>query len=53
MKTEVVIVSAARSAVGRGKKDGALANVHPVDLSAAVLRAVVDRAGVDGGPSTT
>jgi acetyl-CoA acyltransferase len=48
MKTEVVIVSAARSAVGRGKKDGALANVHPVDLSAAVMRAVVDRAGVDG-----
>ncbi len=48
MKTEVVIVSAARSAVGRGKKDGALANVHPVDLSATVMRAVVDRAGVDG-----
>ena len=45
---EVVIVSAARSAVGRGKKDGALANVHPVDLSAAVMRAVVDRAGIDG-----
>ncbi len=48
MKTEVVIVSAARSAVGRGKKDGALANVHPVDLSATVMRAVVDRAGVEG-----
>ena len=48
MKTEVVIVSAARSAVGRGKKDGALATVHPVDLSAAVMRAIVDRAGVDG-----
>jgi acetyl-CoA acyltransferase len=47
-KTDVVIVSAARSAVGRGKRDGALAAVHPVDLSATVMRAVVERAGVDG-----
>ena len=44
---EVVIVGAARSAVGRGKKDGALAGVHPVDLSATVMRAAVERAGVD------
>ncbi len=44
---EVVIVGAARSAVGRGKKDGALAGVHPVELSAAVMRATVARAGVD------
>ncbi len=49
MATEVVIVSAARSAVGRGKKDGALASVHPVDLSATVLRAVVERAKFDPG----
>jgi len=45
--TEVVIVSAARSAVGRGKKDGALASVHPVDLSATVMRSVVERAQLD------
>lgn len=45
--TEVVIVSAARSAVARGKGDGALAGVHPVDLSAAVMKAAIDRAGVD------
>jgi acetyl-CoA acyltransferase len=44
---EVVIVGAVRSAVGRGKKDGALASVHPVDLSAAVMRAAAERAGVD------
>jgi len=44
---EVVIVGAARSAVGRGKKDGALAGVHPVELSAEVMRATVARAGVD------
>jgi acetyl-CoA acyltransferase len=44
---DAVIVSAVRTAVGRGKKDGSLANVHPVDLSAEVLRAAVARAGVD------
>lgn len=44
---EAVIVSAVRSAVGRGKKDGSLANTSPVDLSAAVMKAAVDRAGVN------
>jgi acetyl-CoA acyltransferase len=44
--TEAVIVSAVRSAVGRGKPDGALASVHPVELSAHLIRATVDRAGV-------
>jgi len=47
--TDAVIVSAVRSAVGRGKKDGSLANVHPVDLSAEVLKAAVSRAGVAPG----
>ncbi|MBL8997171.1 MAG: thiolase family protein [Gemmatimonadetes bacterium] len=47
MKNEVVIVSAARSAVARGKKDGALASVHPIDLSATVMRAVADRVKFD------
>ncbi len=45
--TDVVIVSAVRSAVGRGKKDGALAGVHPVELSSRLMRAAVDRVGVD------
>ena len=40
---EVVIVSAVRTAVARGKKDGSLAAVHAVDLSATVMRAAVDR----------
>ncbi|MBI3792957.1 MAG: thiolase family protein, partial [Gemmatimonadetes bacterium] len=44
---EAVIVSAVRSAVGRGKKDGSLANTAPVDLSAAVMKAAVERAGVN------
>jgi len=44
---EVVIVSAVRSAVGKGKKEGALANVHAVDLSALVIKAAIDKAGID------
>ena len=47
---EVVIVSAVRSPVGKGKKDGALASVHAVDVSAHMIRAVIERVGVD--PST-
>ena len=44
---DVVIVSAVRSAVGKGKKDGALANVHAADLSAHMMRAAIEDAGVD------
>src|SRR5437773_5048726 len=44
---EVVIVSAVRSPVGKGKKDGALANVHAVDLSAHLMRAALERVSVD------
>jgi acetyl-CoA acyltransferase len=44
---EAVIVSAVRTAVGRGKTDGSLANVHPVDLSALVIQEAVKRANVD------
>ncbi len=44
---EVVIVSARRSAVARGKKDGALANVHAADLSADLMRAAIGDAKID------
>ncbi|MFI5230639.1 MAG: thiolase family protein, partial [Gemmatimonadales bacterium] len=44
---EVVIVSAVRSAVGRGKRDGALATVHAADLSADLMRAAIDAVHVD------
>jgi len=44
---EAVIVSAVRSAVGRGKKDGSLANTSPLDLSATVMQAALARVGVD------
>jgi acetyl-CoA acyltransferase len=45
--SEVVIVSAVRSAVGKGKKEGALANVHAVDLSAHLIQSALDRAKID------
>jgi acetyl-CoA acyltransferase len=44
---EAVIVSAVRSAVGKGKKDGALAGVHPTDLSACVMQSAIEKAGIE------
>ncbi|HKH92971.1 MAG TPA: thiolase family protein [Gemmatimonadaceae bacterium] len=44
-----MIVSAVRTAVARGKKDGSLASTHPVELSALVMKEALDRAGVDAG----
>jgi acetyl-CoA acyltransferase len=45
---DAVIVSAVRTPVGIGKPGkGVLSGVHPVDLSALVLREVVARAGVE------
>jgi acetyl-CoA acyltransferase len=44
---DAVIVDAVRTPVGRRK--GAYSGVHPVDLSAYVLRALVERTGVDPG----
>ncbi len=44
---EAVIVSAARTPVAKGKKNGALASVHPVELSALVMKETVGRVGLD------
>jgi len=44
MMRDAVIVAAVRSPVG--KRNGALATVHPVDLSAHVLNALAERAGL-------
>ena len=44
---DVVVVSAVRTAVAKGKKDGALAGTHPIELSALVMREAVARAGID------
>jgi acetyl-CoA acyltransferase len=46
---DVYLVSAVRSAVGKGKKEGGLASVHPVELSAQVMRAAISGAGVEAG----
>ena len=42
-----VIVDAVRTPVAKGKPGGAYSAVHPVDLHAHVLRALVDRTGID------
>ncbi|WP_404850437.1 thiolase family protein [Dietzia kunjamensis] len=43
--TDAVIVEAVRTPVGR--RGGALAGIHPADLSAHVLEALVERTGLD------
>lgn len=45
--TDVVIVSAVRTAVGRFR--GSLQDVHTADLGSIVARAALDRAGLEGG----
>lgn len=44
---DAVIVEAVRTPIGRGKPTGALHDVHPVDLLAHSLRAVIERSGID------
>lgn len=44
---DAVIVEAVRTPIGRGKPTGALNDVHPVDLLAHSLRAVIERSGID------
>ncbi|MDX6232129.1 MAG: acetyl-CoA acyltransferase [Nocardioidaceae bacterium] len=45
--TAAVIVDAVRTPLGKGKPGGAYADIHPVDLHAASLRALVTRTGID------
>ncbi|MGV9881277.1 thiolase family protein [Streptomyces sp. NPDC003006] len=44
---DAVIVEAVRTPVGKGKPNGALAGVHPVELLAHTLRTLVERSGID------
>ncbi|MFI6644169.1 thiolase family protein [Streptomyces sp. NPDC050504] len=44
---DAVVVEAVRTPVGKGKATGTLYPVHPVELLAHSLRALVDRSGVD------
>lgn len=46
--TDAVIVEAVRTPVGIGKPGkGELSNIHPVDLSATVIDALIQRSGID------
>ncbi|HEY9307002.1 MAG TPA: thiolase family protein [Microbacterium sp.] len=45
--TEAVIVDAVRTPLGKGKPGGAYSEIHPVDLHAVPLRALVERTGID------
>ncbi|MGX5696294.1 thiolase family protein [Agromyces soli] len=47
MSSEAVIVDVVRTPVGRGKPGGMLSGVHPVDLLAGVLDAIVSRNDLD------
>jgi acetyl-CoA acyltransferase len=42
-----VIVDAVRTPLAKGKPGGAYSEIHPVDLHAHTLRALVDRTGID------
>lgn len=45
--TTAVIVDALRTPVGKGKPGGQLSEYHPVDLLGTVLKALVERNGID------
>ncbi|MFJ8808511.1 thiolase family protein [Streptomyces sp. NPDC102490] len=44
---DAVVVEAVRTPIGKGRPNGALAHVHPVELLAHTLRTLVERSGVD------
>ncbi|MFD8215713.1 thiolase family protein [Streptomyces sp. NPDC059697] len=44
---DAVIVEAVRTPIGKGRPNGSLAHVHPVELLAHTLRTLVERSGVD------
>jgi acetyl-CoA acyltransferase len=45
--TDAVIVDIVRTASGKGKPGGALSGVHPAELLATMLTALVERTGID------
>ena len=47
MARAAVIVDVVRTPSGRGKPGGALSGIHPVDLAAHVLRALLERNGLE------
>ena len=47
MPRTAVIVDVVRTPSGRGKPGGALSGIHPVDLAAGVLQALLERSGLE------
>jgi acetyl-CoA acyltransferase len=47
--SNAAVVDLVRSPMGRGKQGGVLSRVHPVDLLAQLLTALVERNGIDPG----
>ncbi|MEU7476574.1 thiolase family protein [Lentzea sp. NPDC042327] len=45
--SQAVVVDAVRTPLAKGKPGGAYSEIHPVDLHSAVLKALVDRTGLD------
>ena len=43
---DVILVDAVRTPIGRGKPGGALSHIHPVDLLARTLGALIERTGI-------
>ena len=48
---DAYIVAYGRSAIGKGKANGALANDRPDDIAAEVLKGVIDRVDGDFDPA--
>lgn len=46
-RSEAVLIDVVRTPVGRGKPGGGLSEVHPVDLAAGVLAALLERTGLE------
>jgi acetyl-CoA acyltransferase len=46
---DAVIVEAVRTPMGKGRPNGTLASVHPVELLAHTLRTLIGRTGIDAG----
>lgn len=46
---DAVIVDAIRTPMARGRATGALVGVHPTDLLASTLKALIERSGIDPG----
>ncbi|QNG20097.1 thiolase family protein [Rhodococcus triatomae] len=44
---DAVVVEAVRTPVGKGKPSGALHDIHPIDLMAESLSALIERTGID------